>query len=232
MKKAMKQDMQDIRDEKKKTTLTFAPTKLPFPSQLVRPRHHEIHNPSRQNTFHPDLFPIPAPATPFPAPTPPLPIRPPILLHRRRVYRVERQRGRANTPTNHTATRAGNLPTRRINAARRLRTFFPPQITRHPNLHTAAHTRCRADNRPAYHGPLLVLEDREREVGCGPTDALQREQTHEGRQGRVIQTPSGQQTGGEAETLVACEECLWRDEYNAVNRRWAKFKGKVRMGMA
>ena len=68
-----------------------------------------------------------------------------------------------------------------------------------------------------------MLEDREREVGCGPTDALQCEEAHEGRQGRVVQTPSGQQTGGEAETLVPCEECLWIDEYNAVNQRWVNF---------
>jgi hypothetical protein len=66
-----------------------------------------------------------------------------------------------------------------------------------------------------------MLEDREREVGCRPTDALQCEQAHECRQGRVIQTPTGQQTGGEAETLVAGEDCLWIDEYDVVNQRRA-----------
>jgi len=63
-----------------------------------------------------------------------------------------------------------------------------------------------------------VLEDREREVGCGPTDSLQCEQAHEGRQGRVIQTPTGQQAGGEGETLEACEDCLWTNEYGTVDQ--------------
>jgi hypothetical protein len=50
---------------------------------------------------------------------------------------------------------------------------------------------------------------------------VQCKEAHECRQGRVIQTPPGQQTGGEAETLVAGEDCLWIDEYDVVNQRWA-----------
>lgn len=49
---------------------------------------------------------------------------------------------------------------------------LPPQIARDPDLHAAAHARGGGDDGPHDGGTLLVLEDREREVGGGPADGL------------------------------------------------------------
>ena len=162
-----------------------APRQLP--PDLFRPRHHKVHNPSRQHALDPDLLPIPPPPAPRP-PSPPLPI--PLPTPRTRLL----------LPARPLPNRAP-LPTP---ARPRPPPGLPPQIARDPDLEAPADTRRGADHRPRYHRPLFVLEDGERELGGGPAYALEGEEADERGEGRVVQAPAREETGGEREALVAC----------------------------
>ena len=51
--------------------------------------------------------------------------------------------------------------------------FFPPQITRYPNLNATAHASCGGYDGPSDDGSFFVFEDGECKVGSRPTYALQ-----------------------------------------------------------
>jgi hypothetical protein len=134
-------------------------TPAPLPPQSLSPSHDEIHNPRRQHALQTDLPPIPPPATPFPT-SPSFPI-----------------------PHLHLAVFLFTADVDGVPFAPR---SFPPQVARHPDLDAATHGRRRAHDGPDDHWTFFVFENGECEVCGWPTDSLERDQSDEGRQWRVV----------------------------------------------
>ena len=59
-----------------------------------------------------------------------------------------------------------------------------------------------------------MVKDRKSQVCRGPADGLEGEEADEGRQWGVVQTPSGEETSGQAQTLETCQDSLKKYQGN------------------
>lgn len=66
-----------------------------------------------------------------------------------------------------------------------------------------------------------MLKDDEGEVRGGPADGLEGEEADEGGEGRVVDTPAGEEAGGEGEALVAGEDGLHKPSVNVAKGKRA-----------
>ena len=142
------------------STFPRARGELPLATQLLRPRRHNIYDPRRERALHTNFAPVPPPPTPRTAAAPPPPPAAPLAPCRSRC-----------------ATRV------------RARVALPPEVARDPHLDAAAHACRRADRGPCDDGARGVAEDSERELRCGPADALQCQKAHERRERWVVEPP-------------------------------------------
>ena len=85
---------------------------------------------------------------------------------------------------------------------------LPPQVAGDPYLHRTAATGRRTDEGPGGDRTAFMVKDRESQVCCGPANGLEGEEADEGRQWGVVQTPPGEETGGQAQTLETCQDSL------------------------